>query len=33
MSTEEIIPKYRGSNGKSTMKLQQMVEDYVYRPK
>ena len=29
MSTEEIIPKYRGSNGKSTMKLQQMVEDYV----
>jgi hypothetical protein len=29
MSTEEIVSKYRGSNGKSTMKLQQMVEDYV----
>ncbi|HET7148055.1 MAG TPA: hypothetical protein VFI73_06090 [Candidatus Nitrosopolaris sp.] len=29
MSTEEIVLKYRGSSGKETMKLQQMVEDHV----
>jgi len=29
MSTEEIVSKYRGSNGEEAMKLQQMVEDYV----
>lgn len=29
LSTEEIVLKYRGSSGKETMKLQQMVEDHV----
>jgi hypothetical protein len=29
MSTEEIVSKYRGSNGIETMKFQQMVEDHV----
>jgi integrase len=29
MSTDEIVSKYGGGNGKEAMKLQQMVEDYV----
>jgi hypothetical protein len=29
MSTEEIVSKYRGSNGEEAMKLQQKVEDHV----
>jgi len=29
MSTEEIVSKYKDSDGKEIMKFQQMVEDYI----